>query len=282
MKLGHPGFISMANNAYHADVSSIGHSKLLKVLRSPAHYKYSLDNPMEPTPAMAFGTAVHAAVLEPDLFDSQFGVMPKYDRRTKEGKEAAAKFESENLGKTMITEDDVQAISQIKFNIAQHFGASSKLKRGTAELSGFWTDVETGVNCKIRPDWLVQNEDGEVIAIVDVKTTKDASLDGFSKAIANFGYDVQAAWYQEGVKQILGKELPFYFLCVESTSPHNVALYKSSSELIEVGRKKMRAGLEIFKWCTDAKQWPGYQASGEEEEISLPRWSVTSAAAYDI
>jgi hypothetical protein len=271
----------MDNHAYHAD-QALGHSRLLKVLRSPEHYKDSIENPMEPTAAMAFGTAVHAAVLEPELFDSQFGVMPKFDRRTKEGKEAAAKFESENLGKTMITEDDLNAIATIKNSIAQHIGAATKLKNGAAELSGFWTDVDSGVNCKIRPDWLIQDENGNVIGILDVKTTKDASLDGFSKAIANFGYDVQAAWYQEGAKQILGKELPFYFLCVETSAPYNVALYKSSSELIEVGRKKMRAGLEIFKWCTDTKQWPGYQPTGEEEEISLPRWSVTSAEAYDI
>ena len=91
MHVRHPGLLRMPAKQYHAD-QSIGHSGIIKLLKSPAHLREALDHPSPPTPAMAFGTAVHTHVLEPDRFFEEFAVVEKFDRRTKEGKEAAARF----------------------------------------------------------------------------------------------------------------------------------------------------------------------------------------------
>ena len=37
MKIEHPGLLQMPADAYHAD-EALGHSALLKILRSPSHY----------------------------------------------------------------------------------------------------------------------------------------------------------------------------------------------------------------------------------------------------
>jgi hypothetical protein len=103
MKLNHPGLLLMPATQYHAE-KAIGHSGIVKLLKSPAHLREYLDHPHTPTPAMAFGTAVHTFVLEQDRFADEFVVAEKFDRRTKEGKEAAARFEEANQGKTLITE----------------------------------------------------------------------------------------------------------------------------------------------------------------------------------
>ena len=47
-------------------------------------YHYLNQKPFE-SKAMAFGSAVHTALLEPDDFDDEYYVMPKLDRRTKIG-----------------------------------------------------------------------------------------------------------------------------------------------------------------------------------------------------
>ena len=318
MKLMHPGLLEMPATDYHAH-KALGHSSLLKLLRSPAHYQEYINTTHEASAAQAFGTAVHAAILEPAVFEGEYvvfdeaqlvgtlqsvddykaaadalgikvGKMKKDDLKVAikaTDTESKFKFRDDAIaelyaGKIVLDIDQMASIQAIKRNISNHAGASLRLARGHAELSGFWIDQETGVECKIRPDFLVLDSEGSIVAILDVKTTRDASMSGFVKSVVNFGYDVQAAYYTDGLKQIIGREVPFLFLAIENDGPHSVALYRADSEMLEAGRKKYRAGLLTKKWCEDNQVWPGYQSGDEEELISLPRWAVAGAAAYDI
>lgn len=271
MKLNYPGLLHMPAKQYHAD-KAIGHSGIVKMLKSPAHLREYLDHPHEATPAMAFGTAVHTYVLEPEVFSEEFVVAEKFDRRTKEGKEAAARFEEVNQGKTMITTEELNTLTLVRSAVQSHLGAHKLLGDGEAELSAFWTDPITGLNCKCRPDWF----NGE--AVVDLKTCVDASSNGFSRSIATFGYDIQAAFYVDGIKAITGLEIPFLFVAVEKEAPHAVAVYQADPQIIEIGRKKYQAALQLLKWCQDQGNWPAYQPSGEIELISLPRWAANADA----
>ena len=271
MKLNHPGLLVMPATQYHAE-KAIGHSGIVKMLKSPAHLREYLDHPHQPTPAMAFGTAVHTYVLEQDRFAEEFVVAEKFDRRTKEGKEAAARFEEANQGKIVITSEEMATLTLVQRAVFAHQGAARLLSVGDAELSAFWTNADTGLNCKCRPDWF----NGE--AIVDLKTCVDASSSGFSKSIANFGYDIQAAYYVDGIKAVTGMELPFLFVAVEKDAPHAVAVYRADPDVIEIGRKKYRAALQLLKWCQASGNWPAYQPGGEIELISLPRWAANTEA----
>ena len=107
------------------------------------------------------------------------------------------------------------------------------------------------------------------------RTCVDASSGGFSRSIANFGYEIQAAFYVDGIRAVTGMELPFLFVAVEKEAPHAVAVYRADPEVIEVGRKKYRAALQLLKWCQESGSWPAYQPGGEIELISLPRWAAT-------
>ena len=49
-------------------------------------------------------------------------------------------------------------------------------------------------------------------------------------------------------------------------------------EVIEVGRTKYRAALQLLKWCQESGSWPAYQPGGEIELISLPRWAANAEA----
>lgn len=68
------GLLSMAAEEYHRNKDAVGHSSLVRIMRSPAHFQEYVTHPPEPTPAMAFGTAVHSAVLEPAAFASDYAV----------------------------------------------------------------------------------------------------------------------------------------------------------------------------------------------------------------
>lgn len=261
---------------YHAN-RAVGHSGLVRIMRSPAHFQDYISHPPVPTPAMALGTAVHAAILEPMVFGDIYVVAPKFDRRTKDGKVAAEAWDAQNAGKIALTPEQMQDVQSMACFVRCHAGAERLLSSGIAEMSGFWRDPETGIECKCRPDFLAAQDD-LITGIVDVKTCCDASADAFARSIASLGYDVQAAFYQDGIKAVTGITVPFYFVAVEKEAPFAVAAYKASEEMIETGRAKYRAALQLLQWCREHDRWPAYQPNGEIEEINLPRW----AANFDL
>jgi len=266
------GLRAMPADQYHQH-EAVGHSGLVRVIRSPAHFQHYVTNPFQPTPAMEFGTAVHTAVLEPERFMASYAVTPKFDRRTKTGKEEAALWDAENAGKIALTADQWDSIGRMKANLEAHAGAELLFSEGHAELSAFTTDPETGIEVKCRPDWIRVDE--EVVSIVDLKTACEAGREAFARSIANFGYDVQAALYTDIIRAVTGKkEVAFFFAVVEKDAPHAVAVYRASDELVEVGREKYRGALQLLKWCRENQQWPGYQPRGEIESIDLPPWAA--------
>ena len=94
---------SVTQDNYYDDTIYITNSMLSKLSeKSPAHFKYWLDNKPEPTAAMQLGSAIHSAILTPLEFTKNYVVAPDIDKRTKAGKEAWAKFVEENT-KTIIT-----------------------------------------------------------------------------------------------------------------------------------------------------------------------------------
>ena len=206
------------------------------------------------------------------VFRQEYVLAPKLDKRTKDGKDAAAKWDEENVGKIPLSADQLDTLAAMRVSIFNHAGAVNLLSKGEAETSLFWTDEYTGLQCRIRPDWMFNS------GIADLKSCITASREGFSKAVANFGYDIQAAFYIDGMKAVTGKSVDFYFIAVEKTSPFSTACYKASQEMIEVGRAKYRGALELLKWCRENNRYPGYQPGGEIETIDLPRW----AANFDL
>lgn len=267
----------MSNDAYHA-AEGISASGLKLIGRSPLHYwaKYLDPNRQieEPTPALRLGTAIHAAVLEPMRFKQEYVVAPRVDRRTKEGKETWAAFEAEcaAAGATPISADDFKTCMSISERLNRHPAASVLFRSGSPELSMWWEDADTGVLCKCRPDWLI---DG--VAVIDVKSTQDASAAGFARSVANYEYHMQAAWYLDGVRACLGNDAPqaFIFAAFEKDAPHAVAFYNADAEMIEIGRREYRRRLAIYAACKRSDVWPGYPP--EITTLALPAWVLKAA-----
>ena len=149
-------------NDYHAG-EEISHSGIVKLLKSPEHYMQYKIGGEEPTPAMEFGSAFHAFILEPEVFAKNYVLAPKFDKRTKEGKELASKWEEKNAGKIPLTDDQFDSLFTMKERIFAHAGAAKILSSGEAESSLFWTDELSGIKCRIRPDWLFDGVRREVV-----------------------------------------------------------------------------------------------------------------------
>lgn len=255
-------------DAYHAHASAS--SSFLRTLtgRSPAHARAALLEPREDTPALVLGRGIHARALEPETYPQRFAVAPKVDRRTKAGKEAWAAFTEAHPGAVILSESDGELVNAIGEAVDAHPLASVILSGGVAELSGFWTDPETGVPCRIRPDYA---RPGDAL-LVDLKTTTDASPREFARAVYRYGYHVQAAFYAMGFEAIEGRPLSdFLFIAVEKAPPYAVGVYRLDDEALSVGRATVRKALATYAACLASGHWPGYSAS--VEPVTLPAYA---------
>ena len=86
------------NDNYYIDSDYVTNSMLNNLTsKSPEYFKHIMENPLPPTSAMKFGTALHMQVLEPEQYDKHYVVMPKFDKRTKKGKEDFAAFTNKHM-----------------------------------------------------------------------------------------------------------------------------------------------------------------------------------------
>jgi exodeoxyribonuclease VIII len=265
----------MDNATYHAH-SAVSKSHLDFVAKSPLHYwsRYLDPNrvPQEPTAAMAIGSAVHTHVLELDQWDAQYVVAPAgIDRRTKVGKAEWDVFQTAIGTRTVISQEDADLVMRIGRSVLGHPAAAYLLGLpGKAETTHMWVDEATGLQCKCRPDWLL--DDGSMI--VDLKTTtEDASPKEFQRSIAKWRYHVQASWYLDGIEKATGnRPHSFVFIAVEKKPPYVCAVYVADTQMIEIGRDTARRDLDKLNVCKAADYWPGY--SDGIEQINLPPWML--------
>jgi hypothetical protein len=267
----------MDNATYHAH-AAVSKSHLDLVAKSPLHYwsRYLDPNrmPQEPTAAMAIGSAVHTHVLELDQWDAQYVVAPAgIDRRTKVGKAEWDVFQTAIGTRTVISREDADLVMRIGRSVLSHPAAAYLLGLpGKAETTHMWTDAGTGLQCKCRPDWLL--DDGSMI--VDLKTTEDASSKEFQRSIAKWRYQVQASFYLDGIQHATGKRPEqFVFIAVEKKPPYACAVYVADAQMIEIGRDTARRDLDKLNVCKAADYWPGY--SDGIEQINLPPWMLPKA-----
>lgn len=274
-----PGiYPSIPNEFYHHSGIGISKSDLDLIHRSPAHFVAGKAEPRKETPAMLLGTVTHAAILEPDTFDSRYIVSPKFDRRTKQGKDESAAFdaEAELKGLTPIDADVYEAARNMSDAARAHPIARRLLGIGTAEASVFWHDYSLleycgceadSMYCKARPDLLFDN------MVIDLKTTDDARPEAFRRKIANFRYHVQQAYYSDGIKTVTG-EAPstFVFLVVETTPPHGINIFMLDDDSVELGRAAYKTDLQTYIECLKSNDWPSY--APEVSVIDLPKWAV--------
>jgi exodeoxyribonuclease VIII len=259
-----PAVVSgMPDDYYHTQAPGVSNSGLKRVAQSPAHYKYPEER--APSRAMDIGTAIHTALLEPDRYASEYMPTSANDRRASEYKEAAKVYgEDKTLTATEVRR--VQGMARAAYSqpsIAAQLGAE-----GHRELSVFAHDPKTGVVVKCRLDLLAS--DG---AALDVKKTQDARPEAFMRAIWNYRYHVQAAFYSDVLLWATGQAVePFRFLAIEENSPHGCKLYHLDEAAIDYGRITYREDLNRYAACLEADEWPAYDDG--DDPIGLPAWAM--------
>jgi hypothetical protein len=206
-----------------------------------------------------------------------------------------AEWERVNGHRSIMTPDEWDTVHRMRDAIHAHPAASKLLTgcKGVAEYSAYAHDPLTGVLRRVRPDFW--RFDG---IVVDLKTTEDASPEAFARSIANYGYDMQHAYYLDTLALALEQSArdtgaggcdfdmrttkrpdsakQFVFVVVEKKPPHAVAVYVLDDESVAIGRAKYHDALTTYSECDLRGEWPGY---GEAVQmIALPQWHMNQNA----
>ena len=169
------------SNKEYRSMEGVSRSELNVILqKTPMHFLYEQMNPKEDTPSLAFGRAVHKAILEPDTFWDEFALGIVVDRRTKEGKQRYEDFLAMVGNKEVVSPSDMEIIRDMKAVIDKD-PIAKKFLTGETEQSFFWTDAATGEKCKVRPD-CISEVDGKTY-LVDYKTTDSCADGAFERSV---------------------------------------------------------------------------------------------------
>ena len=263
-------FLNQTNEQYHADKTAVSSTSLKEILQSPFAFLLAHNGTFKKADNDAFrlGTAIHMAILEPKLFANSYVIMPKFSGV---GSVIAREEWKESLPKQTIIlkPEEYEELQHMIEAVKNHKDAANLLKGGQAETSGYFRDPETGIKCRIRPDFLHASG----LALIDVKSTRSIFADDFSRTILTYKYYFQMAFYCHGIKQITGKNIDFpLFLAVQKVAPYEVALYQADKSMMEKGELEVKAALAKLKECIESNQWVSYQQ--KVQEINLPVWAM--------
>ena len=241
-----------SNEVYHQ--SKAISSSALKTIHKKSVYHY-LNQAPRYSNALQLGTAIHTAVLEPQNFYDEFYVSPKIDKRTKAGKEQAAKQVKLAEGKSVIEADQYDMILKIKENFERNEQAVYYTK-GDIELSHYTT--YEGVDVRVRPDCI-----NKMLGFIsDPKSCQDNSPRAFKSDVYKWGYHLQAAFYSDMVG-IDPKN--FVFIAIETNYPYSVECYTLSEKMIEEGRNAYANAIADWKFYLETGIATGYRGYERNE-----------------
>lgn len=289
---------------YHTLDGFLSKSAISKFNDCPARYEYFYlkGGEQKQTDSLRLGNAMHVMALEPELWQSQYHVLPetyfndkgvenpwKQDARMQvvQDEMMRAGYEIETVkkkttfkktarSKIILRKSEVDTVEQMAEALTRNSYALSLLKSpGYAEASIFWEN-ENGQKLKTRPDYM--RNDG---LLLDIKTAKSVKPEIFFKDAFNFDYHLSAALAWEGYQALYEKEPDNYvYIAVETEGPFFIECYEVTKPMdtvttmnyLDYGKSELRRLLADIQVCTTSNVWPQYQE--KIGSMKIPSWAL--------
>lgn len=196
------------------------------------------------------GTLTHLLMLEPERVVDRVAVWKGSRRAGKEWDE----FEQANASKLIMRVSDVREVQHAVRELRRVPQVAALLSRKhETELSVVGQVSKTF--CKGRLD-CVTTDDGPV-TLIDIKTTGHG-IDETSvmRAVRNFHYREQLAWYAHLYEQASGRPVEKVVLLFVSLDPIGVRIVKLTTSAIQWGFSRMLAAVQEVEQCIERDDWP--------------------------
>jgi len=263
-----PGVHDLPESTYLRDPvpgGSLSASGAKLILECPAKFRHRQLAGEQHRDYFDFGKAAHAEVLGAG---APLAVIDAADWRSKDARDQ--RDEARENGNTPILAKDHAVVKAMAEQIRLHPIASELLNpdKGKPEQTLIWHDL---IWRRSRLDWLPELPESGRLIVPDYKTCADASASGFTRSAASYGYMMQAAWYLDGVRTLLGADdAAFVFIAQEKEAPYVVNVVEMTADFLAIGDWRNEVAVERYMRCMETGIWPGY--SDEVQRISAPRW----------
>lgn len=270
MKITKPGLYPDLPEAdyrsQHEWLSVSGAKKLLPP-SCPAKFKATLGVE-EHRPQFDIGKAFHAAVLGDG---AEVVIVDALDWRGKEAR--LQRDDAYREGKVPLLATDAAVVEAMTAAVKAHDTAPHLFTGGTSEVSAFWVDESTGVQCKARFDYLPEKQADRRLIVPDLKSAVSADPGEFSRAAARYGYVMQQIHYSSALQHLgIDSDPAFVFVVVEKDPPYlvNVGQFVETADIVATAAALDKA-LRIYKDCLTTDTWPGWSGV---TSLSLPTWHL--------
>ena len=240
-------------------------SRLKLLAASPAHdHAQAVDE----TRCMEVGSAADALIL---------GTSPvvAYPGPVRRGTEwEAFRDAAENAGKMIVTKSELIEASAIREAVFANPRAV-KLLQGEQQKEIFWTYC--GRECVSHLD--VLGPKGAFVT--ELKVSQTSNPVRFRWHAIKMLYHAQLAFYGSAVESATGKKPRGYFIvCVESTPPHVVTIFRLTPKAMQLGEKCCRTWMERLIQCEAADFWPGYSQTVVELDGPDDEWVESTGLPF--
>lgn len=247
----------------YAAIEAVNWTALKHLRESALAYRHWRVNKPGDTTALALGRITHALVFEPETFERDYAI---WDGGRRAGKEWDA-FRADHEGRTILKPDELDAAAAMADAVRRHPLVQPYLDGGLFEQILQWTDADTGLHCKARPDWLLPRSR----VLLDLKTARTIDGRQFGNAAARYGYHCQLAHYAAGVGAALGwMPEAVKLVAVKKDPPHDVAVFHVADDALFAGSTEVRELLAKLQAHIASDSWPGRYT--EEQALQLPAW----------
>lgn len=244
-------------------IAPVRFSALKRIAQSPAHYRYHLEHPPEPTPAMRIGTVAHAVVL------GAWRPYAIWSGGRRYGKEWDA-FRAEHQGQDIYSAEEWAEGERIAAAVAADPVAAPLIARAR------WREQEVAFRIGSRRCGCRIDASGRGL-VVELKTCREASPTRFPYQALRMGYYAQVAWQVDALDRRRRRRIrEAYIIAVEQKPPHVVQVYEVTPASLDYGRRTYALWFERLLNCEASGEWPGYVQSvvpleppGEAGDIAL-------------
>lgn len=275
------GLFRNLTRAEYDAIPAIRASQLKPYATSARRGVFAGDNPPE-GPALELGTAVHAGLLECKTIADTHAVGGPINENT--GKPYGAdtnKFAewAATQDKPVLSQGQADTLQKVVDGVKSCPDAVKQLAaHPLREVAVVWTDPETGMTFKALCDALAV-KDKKVVGLLDLKTCgKRLSIKRVETEIIERGYDLQLAFYTDGLRALGHPVTAVRAIFASTTEECDAMVGLFDAEVLDRGRLEYRKALGAMLAAKDGRVTGAYP---DEVQLSVPVWAQTSTLDMD-
>lgn len=259
-------------------------SDLVLFMACPSAWKAGKER--KDSSATDWGSLIDCLFLTPNQFENKFAVQPPLfeDKETGEmrwsGNSKVCKewtADQKSHGIKPVSQEDMDEARKAVTHLGDDFAIIDYAQGARRQVyyTAEWQDpcgvtVPIKILIDLEPD-KAHKEFGRTLG--DFKTTRDAALGKWARAVHDMNYDMQAAMILDVFNSATGeKRNDFRQILQENVPPYQTAKRVISREFIIGGRVKYQAALEYYALCLKDNHWPDYDWRADTH---INGWAVT-------